>query len=158
MALFLSTYINKIDIKGRVSLPAAFRNTLASEPFQGFVSFRSYKHPALECYTYSRMDQLSASVDSLDLFSQEQDDLTAAIFADALQIPFDSDGRIVLPKKLCDFANISDRVAFVGRGATFQIWAPESFEQHQDLARQRIHAHQTPIKIGAPPPERGSTL
>lgn len=139
MGLFLSTFTNKVDSKGRVSVPASFRASLSQEPFQGIIVYRSYKYDALECCGYSRMAQLSQTIDEqTDIFSQTQDDLTAAIFADSMQIPFDGDGRIVLPKSLCDFAGIADRAAFVGRGQTFQIWLPETFEAFQAQARARV--------------------
>jgi len=147
MALFLSTFINKVDKKGRVSVPASFRSALAKEEYQGFVAFRSYKYGAVECCSYSRMERLSASVDDLDMFSDAQDDLTAAIFADAQQIPFDGDGRIILPTNLVEFTGITDRAAFVGRGGTFQIWHPDQFDDMQSQARQRVKEKQTTLKL-----------
>lgn len=157
MALFLSTFVNKIDKKGRVSVPAPFRTTLSSEAFQGFIVYRSYKHPCLECCGISRMERLSASVDSLDLFSQEQDNLTAAIFADAQQIPFDGDGRIIMPPALLTHAGIDDKAAFVGRGGTFQIWAPEAFESAQEEARRLVRDGQISLKLHSAPSHGGQS-
>lgn len=153
MALFLSTFTNKLDKKGRISVPASFRAALVQDSFQGFVAFRSYKHPAIECCSYARMEQLSRSVDDLDVFSDAQDDFTAAIFADAQQIPFDGDGRIVLPKNLLEFAGVEDTAAFVGRGATFQIWKPDLFEARQADARARIQERQATLKLQAKVPD-----
>lgn len=147
MALFLSTFINKVDKKGRVSVPAPFRAALAKEEFQGFVAFRSYKNQAVECCSYSRMERLSESVDDLDIFSDAQEDLTATIFADAQQLPFDGDGRIVLPHSVLEHAQIKDQIAFVGRGSTFQIWSPQVFEAVQDAARQRMKEAQPSLKL-----------
>lgn len=149
MALFLSTYLNKLDKKGRISVPASYRTTLSQEGYSGFVAFRSYKFPAIECCSFARMEQMSKSVDQLDIFSEAQDDFSAAIFADAEQIPFDGDGRIVLPKALVTFAEIDDTAAFVGRGATFQIWRPEHFEAHQNKARERIQERQATLKLAS---------
>jgi MraZ protein len=155
MTLFLSTYENKIDKKGRVSVPASFRAALSSESFQGFVAFRSYKVRAIECCSFSRMQKLSESLDELDLFSDTQDDLAATIFADALQIPFDSDGRIILPKQLADYAGIIEKAAFVGRGSTFQIWDPEAFKNIQQQARQNVKDKQTTLKLRTPLSPKG---
>ncbi|MBA4749284.1 MAG: division/cell wall cluster transcriptional repressor MraZ [Alphaproteobacteria bacterium] len=147
MALFLSTFVNKIDKKGRVSVPAPFRAALSQEPFQGFIAFRSYKYAALDCCGYARMERLSQSVDDMAMFSDEQDSLTASIFADALQLPFDGDGRVILPQSLLDYAQIEDRVAFVGRGGTFQLWRPESFETAQEEARARAKSVQATLTL-----------
>jgi MraZ protein len=147
MALFLSTFVNKIDKKGRISVPATFRAALSGESFQGIVAFRSYKHQAIEACSMERMQKLCASVDDLDFFSDKQDDLASTIFADALQLPLDGDGRIILPQILLDHAGISDSAAFVGRGATFQIWMPEAFAAFQDEARARVSEQQTTLKM-----------
>lgn len=146
MALFLSTFVNRIDKKGRVSVPASFRAALNQEKFQGFVAFRSYRSQAIECCSESRMAEIATSVDSLDMFSDDQDDLTAAIFADAIQIPFDGDGRIVLPQKLREYGDINEQVAFVGRGKTFQLWHPDVFDVQQQQARIRAREKQATLR------------
>lgn len=147
MTLFLSTFMNKLDKKGRVSVPASFRLVLSGQAFQGIVAFRSYKLPAIEGMAIDRMQRMSDSVDQLDLFSDAQEDLTTTIFADAQMIAFDGDGRIILPQMLLEHASIKDQVAFVGRGATFQIWNPESFEAYQNEARKRVQDKQATLKL-----------
>lgn len=137
MALFLSTFINKVDRKGRVSVPAPFRAAVRDQSFKGIVAFRSYREPTIEACAIDRMERLSESIDALDQFSDEQDDFASTIFADAHQLPIDGDGRIILPAALTEHAGITDAAAFVGRGATFQIWDPEAFERHQSEARTR---------------------
>ncbi len=149
MSLFLSTYINKVDKKGRVSVPATFRAALGKETFNGIIAFRSYKLAAIEACSMDRMKLISESVDNLDLFSDDQDDLTATIFADSHQLAFDSDGRIMLPDDLRQHAHIDDRAAFIGRGATFQIWDPDAFTKHQHTARQRVHDRKATLKLKA---------
>lgn len=147
MTLFLSTFVNKLDKKGRVSVPASFRLALSKQDFQGIVAFRSFKLPAIEGMGIDRMQRLSESVDQLDLFSDTQDDLTASIFSDSQMLAFDGDGRVILNQTLIDHAKIQDSVAFVGRGATFQIWHPGNFERHQQEARTRIQANRETLKL-----------
>ncbi len=147
MALFLSTFVNRVDKKGRVSVPAPFRAALAGQSFGGIIAFRSYKFPAIEACAGERMERLSASVDDLALFSEEQDDLAATIFADARQLAFDSEGRVLLPQDLAAHANITDRAAFVGRGPTFQIWEPGAFQAYQEQARERVHRQGATLRL-----------
>ncbi len=85
-----------------------------------------------------RMEKLSQHMDRFDLFSQDQDDWAASIFADAQHLAFDSEGRVTLPESMKVHANLTKEVAFVGRGPTFQLWNPEDFRIYQDAARQRI--------------------
>jgi MraZ protein len=146
MSLFLSTFVNKIDRKGRISIPSSFRTALETTPsFQGVILFRSYTLPAIEGCAINRMQLISDSIDRLELFSEGQEDLASTIFADSHQLAWDSEGRIMLPKTIQEYAEIRESATFVGRGATFQIWNPEKFEAYQHQARARIK-------------ERGATL
>ncbi|MDX1483570.1 MAG: division/cell wall cluster transcriptional repressor MraZ [Alphaproteobacteria bacterium] len=147
MALFLSTFINKVDRKGRVSVPAPFRAAVADQSFKGIVAFRSYREAAIEACAIDRMERLSESVDALDQFSEEQDDFASTIFADAHQLPIDGDGRIILPSALVEHAGITDAAAFVGRGGTFQIWDPQAFERHQAEARTRVGRRAATLRL-----------
>lgn len=147
MALFLSTFVNKVDRKGRVSVPAPFRAQIVGQTFNGIIAFRSYRQRAIEACGISRMTNLSESLDELDQFSEAQDDLAATIFADAHQLQFDSEGRVMLPPLLVDHANITDTAAFIGRGATFQIWEPEAFRDHQEAARTRTRDQGATLRL-----------
>ncbi len=147
MALFLSTFVNKVDRKGRVSVPAPFRAALAGQVFNGIVAFRSYKQRTIEASGIDRMASLSESLDDMELFSEAQDDLASTIFADAHRLPFDGEGRIVLSPVLAEHAGITDMAAFVGRGATFQIWEPEAFRAHQEQARTRARREGATLRL-----------
>jgi MraZ protein len=137
MALFLDTFVNKLDRKGRVSVPAPYRQQLASQPFQGIVALPSFKHPAIHCGDLNWFAEISKDLDSVDLFSDQHDDLTAAMFSDSKQLPFDGEGRIILPTVLIERAGIKDLAAFVGRGATFEIWEPAALDAYKVEARRR---------------------
>jgi transcriptional regulator MraZ len=137
MALFLDTFVNKLDRKGRVSVPAAYRQQLASQPFQGIAALPSYKHPAIHCGDLAWFAEISKALEAVDLLSDEHDDLTAAMFAETKQLPFDGEGRIILPPVLIERAAIKDLAAFVGRGATFEIWEPAALDAYKIEARRR---------------------
>lgn len=129
MALFLSTYINKVDAKGRVSLPADFRTALGGDA--AVILFPSFKTTAIEGWSQDRMARLADEMDKLDAFSDQSDNLTAAVFARAKTIPVDSnDGRIILPPEFRAHAGIKAEAKFVGLGRTFQIWQPDAHESH----------------------------
>ncbi len=140
MAVFIGTFENKVDRKGRVSVPAQFRQTLAGQTFQGIVAFRSYRVAAIEACGIDFMERLNDSVSSMDLFSDAHDDLAATIFADSQQLPLDGDGRIILPSLLAEHAGITERAAFVGKGPIFQIWEPGALERHKEEARARARS------------------
>lgn len=151
MTLFLSTYINKVDKKGRVSVPASFRAALANQAFQGVVVIRSNAFSALEGFSWDYMQELGNRLDAFDLFSAKQDDLATAIFAEARQLAFDGDGRVMLPQDLAAFAGLDEQAAFVGMGRKFQIWNPQALEKRQEDARNNIR------KLGLTLPKQGAS-
>ena len=144
MALFLSTFVNKVDRKGRVSVPASFRAALAGQSFAGIVAFRSFKYSAIEAGGVDRLEEMSARLDTLDQFSEERESL-ASIFADTQQLAFDSEGRIVLPQFFAEHAGITENAAFVGLGREFQIWEPEAHKAHQEAMRERARRQGTTL-------------
>lgn len=138
MALvFASTFVNKIDRKGRVSVPASFRAALTGQSFAGIVAFRSLKFPALDAGGYDRLEEITNCLDELPELSDERDAL-ASMLSDSQQLPFDSEGRIILPQSLIAFAGIGENAAFVGVGRSFQIWEPERYQRHQEEMRDRV--------------------
>ena len=152
MALFLSTYLNKVDRKGRVSVPAPFRSALASQTFVGVVAVPTHTVPAIECFGSDRIELVSQSVGELDLFSAQQNDLAMTLFADAQALAFDGEGRIVLPRVLVEHAKIAEQALFVGAGPTFQIWEPATFERHKAEARARAKREGMTLRLRNPGP------
>lgn len=138
MALFLGKSTNKVDRKGRVSVPSTFRNVIADPTFFGIVGFPSFTHPAIECGSMGWMESLNQNVGNYDLFSEDHDDLTTALFARSQQMAFDGDGRIVLPAEFREHAGITDHAVFVGRGDIFQIWSPSEHKAFDDATTERL--------------------
>ena len=137
VGIFVGTHVNKIDGKGRVSVPASFRALLADD--STFFAFQSIIHAGIECRN-------AAFMEGLDPFSDEQDHLAEAIFAASHSLTFDSEGRVILPEALREHAVIADRAAFVGKGKTFQIWEPISHKDFQKKARERALADRQALR------------
>ncbi len=148
MALFLSSYENRLDTKGRISVPASFRAAIAKDDFAGVILFRSFTNNCIEGLTLTRMEQMANATDKMGVFDSELDDLTAMLFADARQLAFDVTGRIVIPAELLKHANITDTAVFVGRGNSFQIWNPDAFRAAQEKSLQNLRQSRPNIKIG----------
>jgi MraZ protein len=159
MALFLSTFDKQIDKKGRISVPPAFRTVLASESYSGVVVFGSFVHECIEACSMARMEQFYTQIESLDPFSEERDAFSTAILGGAVQLPFDSEGRITLPEHLLDQAGIDRQCMFVGKGAAFEIWSPKAFIKHQEAARALAKSRRGVLKaspVKAPQPPAGT--
>jgi MraZ protein len=151
--MFLSTYVNKVDRKGRVSVPATFRASLSAQRFPGIVVFPSYKYPALEANSLEWMEELVARLDMLDKFSDEHENLEM-LFASSRELPFDTEGRIALPQDLAEYASIIDAVAFVGVGQNFQLWEPTRFAEHAADLRERARQQGTRLPSLNPSSDR----
>lgn len=147
MSLFLSSYENRLDTKGRISVPASFRASVASDKFSGVVLFRSFTNNCIEGMSMSRMEQLAAATDKMGVFDRELDDLSAMLFADARPLSFDSTGRIIIPADMLTHAGIRDSAVFVGRGNSFQIWSPEQFRAAQEKSLARLRTARPNLKI-----------
>ncbi|MEL6747909.1 MAG: division/cell wall cluster transcriptional repressor MraZ [Pseudomonadota bacterium] len=142
MDRFVSTFTNKVDAKGRVSVPAGYREILARDGYQGGI----YCYPALDAPALDgggerlarKIDQL---LDGLDDYSDERDELSVALYGDVQVLKIDGDGRIILPEELRAHAGIERQVAFVGMGQKFQMWEPVAFEEQRKRAREKVRAH-----------------
>lgn len=154
MSHFLGTHQNRLDAKGRVSVPAPFRaglRALAGEGAAVSIVLRpSHKHPCVEAWPASTFDALANPLDRLDLFSEDHDDLAAALYADAFPVESDREGRIVLPEPMAAHAGIADTVVFMGLGRIFQIWEPAAAERRRAEARERARARGLTLPGAAP--------
>jgi len=146
-ALFLNTHTNRIDGKGRVSFPAPFRTAIDVRKSQGIVLFKSLSDPAIEGMTVERLYQMASALESLDTFAPARAYFETAIFGAAQALVYDSEGRCSLPKTLLEQVGITTEVAFLGRGATFQLWEPQALAQRAVEAAQAIKAGAVPFPI-----------
>ena len=154
--MFLSTYVNKVDRKGRVSVPATFRSTLATNRQPNLlIAFPSVRVPAVECTGSDRIEEMQDRIESLEQFSEEYENLTQ-LFADAHPLTMDGEGRVILPEKLKEHAQISADVAFVGLGAMFQLWDPARYDEHSAAVRERSRRQGTTLPSRAGVPRRPS--
>ncbi len=146
MAVFLSTFANKVDRKGRVSVPAPFRGVLDRQNSTGIILYPSFKHSCIEGSGDERIQEIVDSIDALDVFSDEAENLQT-ILADARHLSIDTDGRIVMPPELLDYAGLRDSATFVGLGKSFQIWAPAAFDAHRERNRVRAREQGATLRI-----------
>ena len=138
MNQFLGTYQNRLDAKGRVSIPASFRTVLrtgdADAPL-AVILRRSHQFPCIEVWPPAKFEELASSLSKLSQFSDEHDDMASVIYTDAFPVEVDKEGRIPLPATLVQHATLATQVEFQGKGAIFQIWQPEAG------ARRKAEAH-----------------
>ena len=171
MGHFLGTHQSRLDAKGRVSVPAAFRAALRAELRDGsrdglsapaeaatetepaaMILRPSHQHPCIEAWPAAAFHALAAPLAQYDVFSDTQDDLATALYSDALEIVADKEGRIVLPQVLRDHAGITDAIEFMGIGRIFQIWHPDAARQRREQARASAQSKRLTLPGSGPKP------
>jgi len=127
LALFTGHVVNKMDRKGRVSVPASFRNELVSLSFPGIVLFPSPEGiPAIDGAGIDWLQSLSANFGTSNPFAPRLRKARMALFGQVERLVFDPEGRVILTDSLIQHAEITESVAFIGMGETFQIWEPRA--------------------------------
>ena len=144
--MFLSTYENKLDKKGRVSVPASFRSYLSSLGYNGVICYPSFNNQSIEACSQDRIEKLSNTIDSLNPFEEKRDFFATSILSESVSLQFDSEGRVSLSSKLLKHAKIKNNMLFVGQGKTFQIWEPSIFEKFKAQARKKSNLYRASLK------------
>ena len=144
--MFLSTYENKLDKKGRVSVPASFRSYLSNLGQNGVICYPSFNNQSIEAWPQERIEKISNTIDSLNPFEEKRDFFATSILSDSENLQFDTEGRISLSEKLLNHAMIKTNILFVGLGKTFQIWEPRNFEKFKTVARKKAYQNRSNLK------------
>ena len=144
--MFLSTYENKLDKKGRVSVPAPFRSYISNLGYNGIICFPSFNHLCIEAWSQDRIEKITDAIDNLNPFEEKKDYFATSILSESINLQFDNEGRILLTSKLLKHAKIKNIMLFVGQGKTFQIWEPTTFEKFKVNARKKSNNNRANLK------------
>jgi MraZ protein len=144
--MFLSIFENRLDKKGRVSVPASYRAHLSTLGYNGIICFPSFNNQSIEAWSQDRIEKISNSIDTLNPFDEKKDYFATSILSESINLQFDSEGRILLGQKLLKHAKIKNSMLFVGQGKTFQIWEPANFEKFRVTARKKSNINRANLK------------
>ena len=144
--MFLSTYENKLDKKGRVSVPASFRSHLSNLGYNGIVCYPSFTNQCIEAWPQDRIEKISNAIDALNPFEEKKDFFATSILSESINLQFDSEGRILFTEKLLKHAKIKNNMLFVGLGKTFQIWDPTLFEKFRTQSKKKSNLYRNSLK------------
>ncbi len=136
---FVSSYVNRLDSKGRVSIPAPYRQILAREGHENLFCCPSMDRAAVDAGGLSLRKAIDEYLEPFDVFTEEREFLATALLGESESLKIDKDGRVVLSEKIKAHTGITDSVVFVGHGYKFQIWEPEKYEIFKaDAAKQAM--------------------
>jgi MraZ protein len=130
MDQFLGSHVNRLDAKGRISIPAPFRGVLkATQDSASVVLRRSHLHPCIDVWPMAMLEQSKARLAQMDMLDPAYDEIAARLFGDSLPADPDKEGRIIIPGRYLQHANITEMLTLTGRGTYFQIWEPDAAER-----------------------------
>jgi MraZ protein len=126
---FISRWTSKLDNKGRVCVPAQFRQILAAQNTPGIYLCPSFHEAAIEGFGEEVLQKFHRMQAELDpFFAPQHDDRALAVLAMTECLPLDENGRVRLPDEMIAHAGLKETVVFVGMGTRFQLWEPDSFK------------------------------
>ena len=150
MARFTSTVVNKVDKKGRVSVPATFRAAL--EQLGGSVIYlrMDATNGCLEGFSEVFMAAIEERINGLDMHSEEREAFEQTYFGASHRLVVDPEGRIVLPREFVEFAGIGEQASFVGLNTRFQVWHPPHLAEHRKGSADRLKGKTLPAPPRSP--------
>ena len=139
MKAFFGTFVNKVDAKGRVSVPAPFRAVIQGRGLNSVALHPSLIEPCLEGAGFDRFENLESEIP--DSFAPvKRNEIAELVMGELRELLLDSEGRIVLPDEFIAKANLKDQATFIGQGKFFQIWEPVAIAAAIEAKRQRVIA------------------
>ena len=129
MNYLIGTYECKIDVKGRLLIPSAFKKQLAPVIPKGFVLKRAVFQNCLELYPLEQWEELIKKVNSLNRFKKKNNDFIRRFTAGVKFIELDSNARLLIPRDLIEFSNINREVTLSTSVNIIEIWDKSSYEK-----------------------------
>ena len=126
--MFLGQYHHNLDEKGRLTIPARFRDALAEGAYltQGF-------DRNLRLLTQADFEVMAEMVNRLSMTNPDIRQLRRLIFANASEVQLDRIGRTLIPQFLRDFAGLDSEAVVVGVGEAIEIWSPEAWAEQEGM-------------------------
>ncbi len=129
MNYLIGTYECKIDVKGRLLIPSAFKKQLAPVIPKGFVLKRAVFQNCLELYPLEQWEELIKKVNSLNRFKKKNNDFIRRFTAGVKFIELDGNGRLLIPRDLIEISNIKREVTLSTSVNIIEIWDKSSYEK-----------------------------
>lgn len=146
---FIGSQTAKVDAKGRIAAPADFRRTLEAKGANGFFATPNLHHPEyLDCGGPDFYAGLRDFVDAYPALGEDRVFLQEALIGRMKEIPFDADGRFILPAAMKEKVGAKDSVFFIGFGDTFQIREGAIAEARMKDVEQR--AREAALRLNIP--------
>ena len=143
---FRGEWTNKVDAKGRVSIPASFRRVLETcdpdwhhKSLPNLVLVYGRKGTGcIEGYSMNSINEVDNMISALPRYSKNREILERLLNSNSVQIQLDENGRIVLSTKLRQMIGITTEALFAGMGEKFEVWNPISYQKNVEIMFETI--------------------
>jgi len=129
MSRFIGSELCMLDAKGRINIPARMRRNIAPEANDTFFILRSFD-PCVNLYPSDEFAHLDAKLSAaLSEGDEDARELVRGLFADAVEVALDAQGRLNIPDKLLDYAGVKKESMLIGNRTHLELWHPKTYEQ-----------------------------
>ena len=129
MNYLIGTYECKIDVKGRLLIPSAFKKQLAPVIPKGFVLKRAVFQNCLELYPLAQWEELIKKVNSLNRFKKKNNDFIRIFSAGVRTLELDSNGRFLVPIDLINNSDLKKNIVMASAINIIEIWDKNNYEK-----------------------------
>ena len=129
MMNLIGTYECKTDVKGRFMMPVSLKKQLNSVVNEGFVLKRSVFNNCLELYPMKEWESMIGQVNKLNRFVKKNNDFIRSYMSGLKMLEIDTTGRILIPKDLISFADISKNLVLASSVNMIEIWDKDEYER-----------------------------
>lgn len=132
MANFLGEIACKLDSKGRLSFPAKFLKQIPSDSPSCFIINRGLEQ-CLTLYTLAEWEKVTLELQKLNRYDPKQRLFIRQFMRGATEVNVDANNRLLLPKRLLQYANLEKNVILLGMFSRIEIWAEDVFDAFMDI-------------------------
>jgi len=135
MAPFIGEYACKVDAKGRIIFPSAFKKQVSVETGNRFVVKRDIFEKCLLLFPISEWERQMKIIRSrTNIYNQEHNRFLRMFYQGTAEMVVDGSSRILIPRRLLDFAGIGSEVILAGQSGKIEIWDPSLYRSASEAS------------------------
>jgi MraZ protein len=133
MATFIGDYTCKVDAKGRITFPSAFKKQMDSASEDHFVVKKDIFEKCLVLYPMEEWKRQNRLIrERINPYKKEHNRFLRNFYRGTAEVSLDGNSRLLIPKRLLDTVEISKEVVMAGQDGKIEIWARHLYEQIQE--------------------------
>ena len=133
MKMFRGINAVNLDVKGRMAIPTRYRGQLQNEAHNRLVVTIDTEERCLLLYPLPIWEEIERKIESLSSFDSRTRRIQRLLIGHATEEELDSNGRLLLPQLLREYANLKKEIVLIGQGKKFEIWDNETWQKGREV-------------------------